>query len=208
MPKLNAETLHLITQRGVAEIIVEADFVRRLESGRPLRLKMGFDPSAPDIHFGHAVGLRKLRQLQELGHQVVVIVGDWTARIGDPSGRSSTRPMLSPDQVEANAQTYLDPINFRMGGVGGDITLAGAVVTSNLALSFTAGTGDGGIFTQSTGAGTLATGSGAITITTDAIALDEANANTITTSTTVTISTATAGRISTSPTTTAPRSCS
>ena len=97
-----------LLKRGVAEIIVEADFVRLLESGRPLRLKMGFDPSAPDIHFGHAVGLRKLRQLQELGHQVVVIVGDWTARIGDPSGRSSTRPMLSPDQVEANAQTYLD----------------------------------------------------------------------------------------------------
>ena len=97
-----------LLKRGVAEIIVEADFVRLLESGRPLRLKMGFDPSAPDIHFGHAVGLRKLRQLQDLGHEVVVIVGDWTAQIGDPSGRSSTRPMLSRDQVEANAQTYLD----------------------------------------------------------------------------------------------------
>ena len=93
--------------RGVSEIIVESDFVELLDSGRPLRLKMGFDPSAPDIHVGHAVGLRKLRQLQELGHKVVLIVADWTAQIGDPSGRSKTRPMLTHAEVLANAETYM-----------------------------------------------------------------------------------------------------
>ena len=91
----------------MARIIPEDEFVERLEEGRPLRLKMGFDPSAPDIHLGHAVGLRKLRQLQELGHKVVIIVGDWTAQIGDPSGRSATRPMLTHAQVVENAETYL-----------------------------------------------------------------------------------------------------
>jgi tyrosyl-tRNA synthetase len=78
-----------------------------LKSGRPLRLKMGFDPSRPDIHLGHVVGLRKLRQLQELGHQVILIVGDWTAQIGDPSGRSATRSMLTHEEVVANAESYL-----------------------------------------------------------------------------------------------------
>lgn len=97
-----------ILRRGVAEIIVEDEFRRKLASGRPLRLKQGFDPSRPDLHLGHAVGLRKLRQLQELGHQVILIVGDWTAQIGDPSGESATRPMLTAEDVRANAQTYLD----------------------------------------------------------------------------------------------------
>ena len=92
--------------RGVSEIIVESDFVELLDSGKPLRLKAGFDPSAPDIHVGHAVVLRKLRQLQEMGHQVVLIVGDWTAQIGDPSGRSKTRPMLTQAEVMANAETF------------------------------------------------------------------------------------------------------
>ena len=94
-----------VLRRGVEEIIVEREFIERLDSGNPMRLKMGFDPSAPDIHLGHAVGLRKLRQLQELGHKVVLIVGDWTAQIGDPSGRSQTRTMLGADEVNANAQT-------------------------------------------------------------------------------------------------------
>ena len=98
---------HRLLRRGVTEVIVESELVELLDSGRPLRLKMGFDPSAPDLHMGHAVGLRKLRQLQELGHRVVVIVGDWTAQIGDPSGRSATRPMLTREQVLANAETYL-----------------------------------------------------------------------------------------------------
>jgi tyrosyl-tRNA synthetase len=100
--------IETVLRRGVAEIIVESEFRQRLEEGKPLRLKMGFDPSATDIHLGHAVGLRKLRQLQELGHKVVLIVGDWTAQIGDPSGRSATRPMLTAEQVRANAQTYMD----------------------------------------------------------------------------------------------------
>ena len=99
--------LNHLLRRGVSEIIVEPQFVELLESGRSLRLKMGFDPSAPDIHLGHAVGLRKLRQLQELGHMVVLIVGDWTAQIGDPSGKSQTRPMLTADEVRLNAETYL-----------------------------------------------------------------------------------------------------
>jgi len=104
---LNPELLTTITERGVSEIISRDEFVRLLRSGRPLRLKMGFDPSRPDIHLGHVVGLRKLRQLQDLGHQVILIVGDWTAQIGDPSGQSATRPMLTHEQVMENAQSYL-----------------------------------------------------------------------------------------------------
>ncbi|GAF71002.1 unnamed protein product, partial [marine sediment metagenome] len=101
------DELRWILRRAVAEAIPEDEFVEALRSGHCLRLKMGFDPSAPDLTLGHAVGLRKLRQLQELGHQVVVIVGDWTARIGDPSGQSQTRPMLTAEEVKANAETYL-----------------------------------------------------------------------------------------------------
>jgi len=97
-----------ILKRGVAEIITEAELLRLLNSGRILTLKQGFDPSAPDIHLGHVVGLRKLRQFQELGHKVTLIVGDWTGRIGDPSGQSATRPMLSPNEIESNAQTYME----------------------------------------------------------------------------------------------------
>ena len=96
-----------ITERGVKEIISREELVIMLKSGKPLRLKMGFDPSRPDIHLGHVVGLRKLRQLQDLGHQVLLIVGDWTAQIGDPSGRSATRPMLTHDEVITNAESYL-----------------------------------------------------------------------------------------------------
>ncbi len=97
---------HLI-KRGVAEIIIEEEMIELLRSGKKLRLKEGFDPSFPDIHLGHMVALRKLRQFQELGHQVILIVGDWTAQIGDPSGVSVTRPMLSQEQVQANAETYM-----------------------------------------------------------------------------------------------------
>jgi len=100
--------LDYILRRGVVEIIIEKEFRDLLTAGKPLRLKQGFDPTRPDIHLGHAVGLRKLRQLQDLGHKVVLIVGDWTAQIGDPSGRSVTRPMLTPEEVRSNAQTYLD----------------------------------------------------------------------------------------------------
>ena len=96
-----------ITRRGVSDIISREEFVRMLGRGAPLRLKMGFDPSRPDIHLGHVVGLRKLHQLQELGHQVILIVGDWTAQIGDPSGQSATRPVLTHHEVVANAESYL-----------------------------------------------------------------------------------------------------
>jgi len=96
-----------LLKRGVAEIIVEDEMRELLRSGRKLRLKEGFDPSFPDIHLGHIVSLRKLKQFQELGHQVVLIVADWTAQIGDPSGMSATRPMLSAEQVKANAETYM-----------------------------------------------------------------------------------------------------
>ena len=104
---LTDDLKNAIIRRSVDRIIPEDEFVERLERGAPLRLKMGFDPSAPDIHLGHAVGLRKLRQLQELGHKVVIIVGDWTAQIGDPSGRSATRPVLTHEEVVSNAETYL-----------------------------------------------------------------------------------------------------
>jgi len=97
---------HLL-KRGVAEIIVEEEMLELLRSGKRLRLKEGFDPSFPDIHLGHMVALKKLRQFQELGHKVILIVGDWTAQIGDPSGISVTRPMLSAEQVKANAETYM-----------------------------------------------------------------------------------------------------
>lgn len=105
-PASSAEYKKLL-ERGVAEIIVREELVKKLEAGKKLRLKEGFDPSFPDIHLGHMVGLRKLRQFQDLGHQVVLIVGDWTARIGDPSGASVTRPMLSAAQVKHNAETYM-----------------------------------------------------------------------------------------------------
>jgi tyrosyl-tRNA synthetase len=98
---------HLL-KRAVAEIIVEEEMVELLRSGKRLRLKEGFDPSFPDIHLGHMVALKKLRQFQKLGHQVILIVADWTAQIGDPSGMSATRPILSREQVLANAQTYME----------------------------------------------------------------------------------------------------
>jgi tyrosyl-tRNA synthetase len=96
-----------LLKRGVAEVIIEQEMVKLLESGRPLRLKQGFDPSRPDIHLGHVVGLRKLREFQEMGHQVILIVGDWTAQIGDPSGQSITRPMLTAEEVKRNAESYM-----------------------------------------------------------------------------------------------------
>ncbi len=96
-----------ITERAVAEIVPQQEFVDGLRSGKPMRLKMGFDPTVPVITLGWAVGLRKLRQLQDLGHTVVVIIGDWTARIGDPSGASQTRPMLSAEEVQANSEAIL-----------------------------------------------------------------------------------------------------
>ena len=102
-----SDNIDRILKRGVTEVIVEDDLRHMLEKGKPLRLKEGFDPSRPDIHLGHVVGLRKLRQFQELGHKVILIVGDWTAQIGDPSGQSQMRTMLSAEEVKANAETYM-----------------------------------------------------------------------------------------------------
>ena len=92
--------------RGCAEVISRDELRKKLAAGRPLRVKLGVDPTAPDIHFGHTVSLQKLRQFQDLGHQAILIIGDFTAMIGDPSGRSATRPQLTHDEVLANAKTY------------------------------------------------------------------------------------------------------
>src|SRR5258705_5490007 len=101
-----------VIRSGIEELIPESAMIQKLErslkTGVPLRVKQGFDPTAPDIHLGHTIGLRKLRQFQELGHQVVLIVGSYTALVGDPSGRNKTRPRLTEEEVGANAQTYLD----------------------------------------------------------------------------------------------------
>jgi tyrosyl-tRNA synthetase len=93
-------------RRGTVEIISEDDLLAKLRLGRPLRVKLGLDPSAPDLHIGHAIVLRKMRQFQDLGHEVIVVIGDFTAMIGDPTGKKAARPMLSPDDVERNATTY------------------------------------------------------------------------------------------------------
>jgi tyrosyl-tRNA synthetase len=95
-----------ILKQGAAQIISEAELRAKLALGRPLRVKLGVDPTSPDLHLGHAIILEKLRQFQDLGHQAVLIIGDFTSMIGDPSGRSATRPQLSREQVAANAETY------------------------------------------------------------------------------------------------------
>jgi tyrosyl-tRNA synthetase len=102
------QELNWLTRRAVAEIVPEAELVKALESGKHLRIKMGFDPTKPLITLGWAVGLRKLRQFQDLGHTIVVIIGDWTARIGDPSQKNETRPMLSEEEVMANSDAVLE----------------------------------------------------------------------------------------------------
>lgn len=99
------EQLALI-KRGAEEILVEAELVAKLQRGQPLRIKAGFDPTAPDLHLGHTVLINKLRQFQELGHQVIFLIGDFTGMIGDPSGKNATRPPLTREQVLANAETY------------------------------------------------------------------------------------------------------
>lgn len=95
-----------VIKRGADEVLVESELVNKLERGLPLRIKAGFDPTAPDLHLGHTVLINKLRQLQELGHQVIFLIGDFTGMIGDPSGKSATRPPLTRDQVLENAETY------------------------------------------------------------------------------------------------------
>src|SRR5438874_9529906 len=114
------EALSLLKQ-GSAQIISEAELGQKLALGRPLRVKLGVDPTSPDLHLGHALILRKLRQFQDLGHEAILIIGDFTSMIGDPSGRSATRPQLSRDEVLTNAETYreqafkvLDPARTRL----------------------------------------------------------------------------------------------
>jgi tyrosyl-tRNA synthetase len=102
-----------IIRRGSEELLVESELRDRLKSGRPLRVKAGFDPTAPDLHLGHTVLINKLRQLQDLGHQVQFVIGDFTGMIGDPSGKSATRPPLSREEVQANARTYTEQV-FRI----------------------------------------------------------------------------------------------
>jgi tyrosyl-tRNA synthetase len=101
-------------RQDALEIIPEEELVRKLERGRrtgePLRVKQGFDPTRPDLHIGHAVSIRKLRTFQQLGHDVIFVVGDYTARVGDPSGRSETRPRLTPEEIAANAETYAQQV--------------------------------------------------------------------------------------------------
>jgi len=95
-----------IIKRGCDELIVEAEFVEKLKSGRPLRVKAGFDPTAPDLHLGHTVLISKLRQFQDLGHHVIFLIGDFTGLIGDPTGKNATRPPLTREQIADNAKTY------------------------------------------------------------------------------------------------------
>ncbi len=104
-----SEALSLI-RRGADEILVEAELEKRLRSGKKLRVKAGFDPTAPDLHLGHTVLINKLRHFQELGHEVVFLIGDFTGMIGDPTGNSATRPPLTPEEVADNARTYKDQI--------------------------------------------------------------------------------------------------
>jgi len=99
-----------IIKRGCDELLIEQELVEKLKSGRPLRVKAGFDPTAPDLHLGHTVLLNKLRQLQELGHQVLFLIGDFTGMIGDPTGKSATRPPLTEEQVKENARSYQDQV--------------------------------------------------------------------------------------------------
>ncbi len=106
--KLPPEEQLKILKRNCVDLVSEEELLERLKTGRPLRVKLGVDPSRPDLHLGHAVVLKKLKQFQDLGHQVVLIIGDFTAMIGDPSGRNTTRPMLSREEVMENAKTYAE----------------------------------------------------------------------------------------------------
>lgn len=96
--------------RGAEEILVESELQEKLASGKPLRIKAGFDPTAPDLHLGHTVLINKMRQFQQMGHTVIFLIGDFTGLIGDPTGKSATRPPLSPEEIQANAQTYKEQV--------------------------------------------------------------------------------------------------
>lgn len=99
-----------IIKRGADELLIEQELVEKLKTGKPLRVKAGFDPTAPDLHLGHTVLINKLRQLQDLGHQILFLIGDFTGMIGDPTGKSATRPPLTVEQVKTNADTYAEQV--------------------------------------------------------------------------------------------------
>lgn len=99
-----------IIKRGADELLIEQELIEKLKTGKPLRVKAGFDPTAPDLHLGHTVLINKLRQLQDLGHQILFLIGDFTGMIGDPTGKSTTRPPLTVEQVKANADTYSEQV--------------------------------------------------------------------------------------------------
>lgn len=109
---LSPEIVHAlaIIKRGADELLIEQELVEKLKTGKPLRVKAGFDPTAPDLHLGHTVLINKLRQLQDLGHQILFLIGDFTGMIGDPTGKSTTRPPLTVEQVKANADTYSEQV--------------------------------------------------------------------------------------------------
>src|SRR5512138_389661 len=107
---LTAEEQLAELKRGTAEILVESELLTKLRRGQPLRVKAGFDPTAPDLHLGHTVLINKMRRFQEFGHEVIFLIGDFTGLIGDPSGRNATRPALTPEEVKANAATYQEQI--------------------------------------------------------------------------------------------------
>ena len=107
---LSVEDSLALLKRGVDELLIEADLTERLKSGRPLRIKAGFDPTAPDLHLGHTVLINKLKHFQDLGHHVMFLIGDFTGMIGDPTGKNATRPPLSREQILVNAKTYQEQI--------------------------------------------------------------------------------------------------
>ncbi|MBL8416344.1 MAG: tyrosine--tRNA ligase [Propionivibrio sp.] len=107
---LGVEDRLALIKRGADELLIETELVERLKSGRPLRIKAGFDPTAPDLHLGHTVLINKLRHFQDLGHHVMFLIGDFTGMIGDPTGKNSTRPPLSREQILANSQTYQEQV--------------------------------------------------------------------------------------------------
>src|ERR1039457_336651 len=109
---MHAEMTRALAQikRGAHELLLEEELKHKLRKGQPLRVKAGFDPTAPDLHLGHTVLLNKMRQFQQLGHEVIFLIGDFTGLIGDPSGRNATRPALSPDEVQQNALTYKEQV--------------------------------------------------------------------------------------------------
>jgi tyrosyl-tRNA synthetase len=136
-PMLPAEEQLAELRRGAAEILVEADLLKKLGRGEPLRIKAGFDPTAPDLHLGHTVLINRMAMFQRLGHDVIFLIGDFTGLIGDPTGRNATRPPLTPDEIKANARTYeaqifkiLDPaltkVEFNSNWMG-PMTAAGLI---------------------------------------------------------------------------------